>query len=369
MSLLQFRPRLTTVNAQQLAQNHYQLTAVATPLPSDRDQNFLLTTESGQKYVLKIANALEKRPMLELENTAMIHLAQYGIFCPQVVLTLSGETITTISQHNQTHFIRLVTHLPGIPLAEVEHTSELLVEIGRLLGQLSNALYTFDHPAAHRDFHWDMQQAHTVIRQYLPLIAGEERQSLVHHFLTQFETEVLPMLPHFRASVLYNDANDYNLLVHNGRLAVLDFGDMVYSRTVFDLAIGIAYALLSSNPYPGPTPERGRRQSSLSLEGEGWGEGEGALLNTAVAIFRAYHQVSPLTAVEIAHLYTLIAIRWCTSVAVAAHQMAQEPDNDYLAISQAGAWAALSQWRDIEPQTANRAFQAAGIGSEKMNCG
>jgi hypothetical protein len=49
--------------------------------------------------------------------------------------------------------------------------------------------------------------------------------------------------------------------------------------------------------------------------------------------------------------------------------MAQEPDNDYLAISQAGAWAALSQWRDIEPQTANRAFQAAGIGSEKMNCG
>jgi Ser/Thr protein kinase RdoA (MazF antagonist) len=177
------------------------------------------------------------------------------------------------------------------------------------------------------------------------------------------------MLPHFRASVLYNDANDYNLLVHNGRLAVLDFGDMVYSRTVFDLAIGIAYALLSSNPYPGPTPERGRRQSSLSLEGEGWGEGEGALLNTAVAIFRAYHQVSPLTAVEIAHLYTLIAIRWCTSVAVAAHQMAQEPDNDYLAISQAGAWAALSQWRDIEPQTANRAFQAAGIGSEKMNCG
>ena len=343
MSLLQFRPRLTAVEAQQLAQTHYQLTAVATPLPSERDQNFLLTTTSGQKFVLKIANALEKRPVLELENAAMTHLAGHGLSCPQVVPAVTGETITLITHQTRQHFIRLVTHLPGKPLAEVEQTPELLAKIGRLLGQLSNALVTFDHPAAHREFHWDLQQAHKIIGQYLPLIQGEAGQTLIRHFLAKFETEVLPVLPQFRAGILYNDANDYNLLVHNGRLALLDFGDMVYSYTVFDLAIGIAYTLLGTIEMLWPVSDPAGAK----------------LLDDAVTLFRAYYQVSPLTAVEIQHLYTLIAMRWCTSVAVAAQQMAEEPDNEYLAISQAGAWAALAQWREIEPDTAHRAFRAA----------
>jgi 4-aminobutyrate aminotransferase-like enzyme len=46
-------------------------------------------------------------------------------------------------------------------------------------------------------------------------------------------------------------------------------------------------------------------------------------------------------------------------VAVAAQQMAEEPDNEYLAVSQAGAWAALARWRQIEPDRAYQAFQAA----------
>jgi Ser/Thr protein kinase RdoA (MazF antagonist) len=135
-------------------------------------------------------------------------------------------------------------------------------------------------------------------------------------------------LPQFRRSTLHNDANDYNLLVDNGRFALLDFGDMVHSCTVFDLAIGLAYTLLPSQN----------------------------LLADAVIIHRAYQAISPLTAVERQHLYTLIALRWCTSVAIAAHQMAQEPDNAYLAISQDGAWAALAQWRTIEPAAYQQTF-------------
>jgi 4-aminobutyrate aminotransferase-like enzyme len=106
---------------------------------------------------------------------------------------------------------------------------------------------------------------------------------------------------------------------------------MVHSCTVFDCAIGMAYMLL----------------------------GKEDLLATAVPILRAYHQTSPLTAVELQHLPTLIAMRWCTSVAIAAHQMAQEPDNAYLAVSQSGAWAALAQWWQMDPQTSQHAFQQA----------
>jgi Ser/Thr protein kinase RdoA (MazF antagonist) len=256
MSLLHYRPQLTLSEAEQLALTHYQLSVTAAQLPSERDQNFLLQTEAGDKFVLKISNATEGHEMVEMENAAMRHLTQHGISCPDVITAKSGETIETIHHNNQTYFMRLITFLPGVVLAKVDHTPELLAELGRFLAHLSHALHTFDHPAAHRHFHWDMQHAHSVIRQYLPLIQDDERRALVTHFLTQFESNVLPNLSQFRRSILHNDANDYNLLVHNGRLALLDFGDMVYAYTVFDLAIAIAYALISADPHPNPPPTR-----------------------------------------------------------------------------------------------------------------
>ena len=348
MSLLEFRPQLTRHEAEQLGRAHYQLRATATLLPSERDQNFLLRTDTDDKFVLKLSNATEKRQMIEMEDAAMAHLTKHGIICPQPWPTVSNKTVTTIHHHNQHHFMRLITFLPGEVLAKVPQTPTLLAEIGRFLAQLTKALRTFDHPAVHRHFHWDMQHAHTVIRQYLPLIQDKDRHALVTYFLTQFETEVLPNLPQFRRSTLHNDANDYNLLVDNGRLALLDFGDMVHSCTVFELAIGIAYALLNS-----PIVQ----EADLNLHPTQ--ADSPALLETAVSIFRAYHQITPLTAVEHQHLHTLIPIRWCTSVAMAAHQMAQEPDNAYLAISQKGAWTALAQWRLLAPTTTQDTFQQA----------
>ena len=74
--LLQQAPRLSAADAGRLARNLYGLDAAATPLPSERDQNFLLratgdsgtgglgTHDRGQntvRYVLKIANATEDR--------------------------------------------------------------------------------------------------------------------------------------------------------------------------------------------------------------------------------------------------------------------------------------------------------------------
>ena len=60
-------------------------------------------------------------------------------------------------------------------------------------------------------------------------------------------------LPTLRRSVIQNDANDYNVIVGGGSdvytrnqevVGVIDFGDMVYSYTVCDPAIAIAYAIL-----------------------------------------------------------------------------------------------------------------------------
>jgi Ser/Thr protein kinase RdoA (MazF antagonist) len=49
----------------------YDISGSITPLPSERDQNFLLLSETGGKYTVKIANASESLEFLEAENMAM----------------------------------------------------------------------------------------------------------------------------------------------------------------------------------------------------------------------------------------------------------------------------------------------------------
>ena len=67
MHLLEHAPRFEIEAIELLAEKLYGIRASATPLPSERDQNFLLTLES-EKFVLKIANDLEERGLLEAQN-------------------------------------------------------------------------------------------------------------------------------------------------------------------------------------------------------------------------------------------------------------------------------------------------------------
>ena len=57
--LLEHTPRFSIAAATSLAEELYGIPATATPLPSERDQNFLLETQTSETFVLKIANALE----------------------------------------------------------------------------------------------------------------------------------------------------------------------------------------------------------------------------------------------------------------------------------------------------------------------
>src|SRR5215471_14631305 len=115
MSLLQQSPRFDLAGATRLAHDIYGLDATAAALPSERDQNFLLTTAAGGRFVLKIANASESLAMLEAQNAAMEHASRRVTFCPRVIPATAGVTIAVAPGG---HFVRLVTFLPGTPLAE-----------------------------------------------------------------------------------------------------------------------------------------------------------------------------------------------------------------------------------------------------------
>jgi 4-aminobutyrate aminotransferase-like enzyme/Ser/Thr protein kinase RdoA (MazF antagonist) len=342
MSILDHTPAFSTNDAVQLARQLFDLYCAARVLPSERDQNFLLRTENGEHFVLKISNGIEERTMLEAQNNVMNHLAKSISFCPQVILSVNNHEIETVrSNDGDEHFVRMVSYLPGTPLGNVKHHSdELLYDLGQKIGQFTNALNGFDHPALHRDFHWDLANGLDIIDRYVILIQDKTLRETVHWFASDFEKHTVPLLSGLRKSVIYNDANDYNLLAGGGDdpftknqtiVGLIDFGDMVHSYSVGDLAVAIAYAVLGK-----PDP-----------------------LAAAAQIVKGYHDVYPLEENELSVLFGLATMRLCMSVCIGADQQARQPENEYLGISQAPIREVLPNLADVHPRFAEAVFRDA----------
>lgn len=345
MNLLDQAPKLTTDLAARIARQLYGISASAVPLASERDQNFLLATESGERFVFKIANAAEDRAMLEAQQQAMQHVASQVSVCPQIVPAQDGKTIAEIeSPAGAKHLTWMITYLDGIPLGAVRrHSPELMREFGATLGKLDRALADFDHPAIHRDFHWDLANGLREIRKYESLIADTEMRQLVKTLADDFELHTAPLLSQLRRSAIHNDANDYNVLVGGGEdlysrnqhvVGLVDFGDMVFSYTVGELAVAIAYAVLDkADP-----------------------------LAVAAQMVAGYNQENPLTEAEFSALFGLVRLRLCVSVCMAAYQQQLRPDDKYLSISQQPIRNTLPTLAKIHPRFAKAAFrQACGL--------
>ena len=340
MEPIQHAPAFNVKDAIKLVLELYGLKGYAKVLPSERDQNFLFESDSGDRYVFKIANALEDRNLLEAQNRAMAHLAKQTSFCQQVVLTQSGDDISEVySQGGVKYFVRLLSYLPGIPFGESKrHSNSLLNSLGRYLGQIDRAFTDFDHPAVHRDFYWDLANALKIVHQYCSLIKEEELRQSINQFVKFFENQIVPLFPKLRKSVIHNDANDYNIIIGGGDnlhtrnqqiIGLIDFGDMVYSYTVCELAVAIAYAILDK-----PDP-----------------------LGTASKVVRGYHAEHPLQEEEIASLFGFVCMRLCMSACIAAHQKQHRPEDKYLTLSQQPIQNTLPKLAKIHPRFALATFR------------
>lgn len=191
------------------------------------------------------------------------------------------------------------------------------------------AIEGFDHPAAHREFHWDLRQAGQA-RKHLPLVPPDRRR-LLEPIFAEWERIDWSALPH---SVIHGDANDYNVLTDQAGTRVvtfLDFGDMVYSATVCDLAIAIAYAML----------------------------GQDDPIAAAAQVVEGYRETRALRAAEIEALYPLAAARLAMSVCYAAWQSREAPENEYLNISNAPAWQLIERLAELPEGWATEVFRGA----------
>jgi len=332
-------PSFTAPEALAAATRDYGLLGRISALPSERDQNFLITDAAGGKYVVKIANVNDTPELLDFQNQAMRRVERSSPDCrvQRVVSSLQGLEITNIhnARTGTDHCARVLTWIDGEVLAKSTPRGSVLFEsIGAGMAKIDAALCDFSHPAMRRALQWDLRRA-GMARENAKLLP-HDRRARVERLFSQWERIDWTALRH---SVIHGDANDYNVLVGDGRMVgLLDFGDMVYTATVCDLAVALAYTML----------------------------GEMEPMAAAAQVIRAYQRHYPLTDAEQHVLFPLVMSRLSMSVCYSAHNRARNPGDPYQVVTEAAAWDLLDKlelWSAKDAIASIRAACAASSAS------
>ena len=157
-------PRFTAAQAQNIALEEYGIEALASALPSERDQNFLLADARGARFVLKIANRSDGPELLDFQHRAMRRVAAADCGCrvQEIVRTRGGADFCRILGRGAgvRHCVRVTTWLAGEVLANwAPRGPALLASIGECMARVDAALRDFTHPAMHRVLQWDLRHA------------------------------------------------------------------------------------------------------------------------------------------------------------------------------------------------------------------
>lgn len=339
------KPAFSEVQAHALVEAEFGLRASEVrPLPSYDDQNFhvLVPTagDSGDsggpaEFVLKISNTEASRTpdLIEVQSHAVTFLHAAGFPTASVCRAKGGGVTSLVTvdcgSGTKSHVVRLLTFLPGRPVAEVPVGPPLLYEIGRLAATLDKTLEEFRHPKLsclrREGFIWNLKNV-PLLEQYLDALGPDQNRGLVEQAIRLFRDEVTANLGHFRECVNHGDLNDHNILVEpadpaSGGAAfhvsgILDFEDMSYGCYVFEAAIAIMYMMIES-------------RDPLGVGGH---------------VLAGFESVIPLTPAERDALFPLVCGRFCQSLVMAAHSCRLQPENtEYLMITARTGWKHLQQ--------------------------
>lgn len=316
----------------QLANDQYRLDVKVSRLKGYDEENFLLEDNAGKKYILKVATESHNYGFITAQVAILQHLSGTGMkdMFQQIVPDIQGDPISVVRHSDAVYYIRVLTYLDGTFWADnKDRTDALYTDLGSFLGKMDKDLQNFSHASMHRRYTWDLATA-TDAYTNVKYIRDHELRRVVGYFLLQFETEVMPFLSSLRQACIHNDANDLNILVGNNRVkGLIDFGDMVYSALVNNLAIACTYAMFdTADP-----------------------------LHVAGKIVEGYHQVYPLTMQETDLLYYLVAARLCISLTQSAFNASLSSQNEHHFVSEKQAKDLLYKLIKINPIKAQDSFR------------
>ncbi|MCA9986247.1 MAG: aminotransferase class III-fold pyridoxal phosphate-dependent enzyme [Anaerolineales bacterium] len=298
------QPEISPAQAAEWAESQYGLTGRFTHLPSERDQNFRIDTDNGERYVFKIANAAESTAVVDFQTHILQELAARApeLAAPRVIQTKTGEPYAWVTTPaGVAHIVRVLSFVPGEIVEPQPRSATQWRDLGRFLARLDLAMRGLFHPAARNEHPWDLTRASALIPhiEHIPEAAAREHVTAI---MSHFRDVVEPQLATLRHQIIHADAHGRNCLAlpenPDAICGILDFGDMVFAPLIFELAI-------AADLYGLPVDEAV------------------ASLGQMVA---GYDEVLPLEEAEIDLLYDLVLTRMATTVTIVAWRRAARGD-------------------------------------------
>jgi hydroxylysine kinase len=320
----------------------YGLSGSLTRLPGEADDNFLLDTGGQGRYVVKFAHLRADPAVVDVQVRVLRHIEATApdLPVPRVLAPLEpaapgGRPWGTVPGGPlRGRVVHALSYLGGRLLKTVTTDPPLRRALGGTLAELGRALRGFDDPLVRRPLLWDLAQ----LPQLHPLAAERPpgpRTPLIQAQLARLTAEVSPRLAAQRTQLLHNDFSPDNTLISadGTRVAgIIDFGDVVVTALVNDVAIAAAYLLGSDD-----------------------------LIAPALDLIAGYHAVTPLTPAELALLPDLILGRVVARIVISEWRAERFPGNrGYVLRNTPRAWQQLERLLSIPAgQFAARILQEA----------
>jgi 4-aminobutyrate aminotransferase-like enzyme/Ser/Thr protein kinase RdoA (MazF antagonist) len=228
-----------------IAASRYGLQGDFQPLDSERDQNFLVETADGKRYVLKVANKDEGADVIEFHAAALQHIARTDpeLPVPRVIRDINGLSFQTSRFANgDDHIVFLLSYLDGQILEDANDCDSTAVRrrLGTFMARVDIALRGYFHPAAEQRHPWNIATC-TRLSGLTEHIENADYRSEVDAIFERMSQETIPRLRKLRHQVIHQDAHTENVLVDPNDATtitgLIDFGDMLYGTLVAEIAV------------------------------------------------------------------------------------------------------------------------------------
>ncbi len=313
-------PAISPEAAAGIAASHFGLTATVRELGSQQDANFLLIDDADGPFgVLKIANPAFSRIELEAQDAAAAYIdATEGI---RTATNVGTPPIVDIDSGG-TFLARIIRYLPGGTLSGDGYVRPAQVAaLGDLAGRTCRALAAFDHPGVDRVLQWDLRHAKRTVEVLAPHVADPDQRQTVESAAAAAWHVVAGLADDLPVQVIHGDITGDNVVVSESGIpdGLIDFGDLMRSWTVAELAASVATLLRHDGCEPA----------------------------TTLPAIQAFHAVRPLSPAEVDALWPLVVMRSATLVVSGIHQSSIDAENAYASSALDLEWRIFQRASDI----------------------
>lgn len=309
-------PNPTPQELRKFLTNSYDFPLDVSTIVGERNLIGFAESEQAQRYVFKVFSREESTQRIDAEAKVIDYLhKKYPDAFPAILPSVNGDLTEFCIIQEKDYYGWVMEFRDGIALgATRDLPNELLFDLGDKIGMLAFELAQVDPLPFRHHSNWAPHCAADRVRANLHKLPITT-QPLVEQVLERHRTRIQPIASNLPRAVIHNDLNDGNILIDRRRVsAIIDFGDMIETYRICELANAFAYMIM----------------------------GRKSIVGVISGVVSTYLQHVKLSEQELDVMMDFVLLRLALSLTLSHVQHEQNPENLRLVSSQAAVTQLLN---------------------------